>query len=524
MNCTKHPGSQIVSVCVTCGNTLVCVECMTDSLHKGHVFEKLREVSINIKANLKPKQVEYRRFASSLESDINEMMKIKEQQENDQKERVKIIDKQKEEIIDAATKMAESLKSEFAAETQNNCVQLQRGIDKVSEKLDKVKQHSDNVKRVIDEQDDITVINDSQKLEDTDGTRDPLPKLETIDFTPGKVNDRQLKLMFGGTASEMEELASLQGAQMATGMSLSTYKGSDFLGNVIRQGRELVPITSFQHSTSTPVTQMCCSCLCKSWIKCLDQREITLKTKHGQKKKTVKFNSAVHGMTTVNDDTLLICGYEDRDIKQVKLSTGKVTSLFSTGKLYPRYICMSPGGDLYVTLMDQYDYNVTADSERVLVRYSRHGQEKGRARHDGRGDVLFIYPGRVRTNGGVVGVVNGTDKYNSHLVLLNSDLTLRLRYLGNGKVVSGEEKFDTTTYKPDTDYFILDSDFIFDSLGNIIICEAYSRSVQLLSRDCVPMTTILPTQDYVPWAITITTDDEVWLGFKDGTVKVYKYT
>ncbi|XP_069101912.1 uncharacterized protein [Argopecten irradians] len=520
MDCPKHPGSPIVSVCVTCGTSLVCVECMTDESHQKHVFHKMGRVANDMKSKLKPKEAEYRRFASSLESDINEMLKLQTQQEDDQKERVKRIDKQKKEIIDAVTKMADSLKSQYEAETQNNIVQLQRGIDKVLEKLEKVKQHSDNVKRVIDEQDDITVINDSQKLEDTDGTRDPLPKLETIDFTSGKVNDRQLKLMFGGTASEMEELASLQGAPMATGMSLSTYKGSDFIGSVIRQGRELVQITSFQHSTSRPAIQMCCSCLGKSWIKCRDEWEVTLTDKHGHKEKTVKFNSAVGGMTIVNDDTLFICARGDRDIKQVKRSTGKVTSLFSTGKLCPWFICMSPCGDLYVTLMDLYDYNVTADSERVLVRYSAQGQEKGRAQYDGRGDVLFIWPGRVRTNGDIVGVTNYTDKYKSHLVLLNTDLTLRLRHLGNGKVVS-EEKFDTTTYKPDTDYFI--NDFLFGPLDSIIICEAYSRSVQLLSRDCVPITTILPTQDSVPWAITMTTDDEVWLGFGDGTVKVYKY-
>ncbi|XP_069109539.1 uncharacterized protein [Argopecten irradians] len=335
--------------------------------------------------------------------------------------------------------------------------------------------------------------------------------------------------MFGGTASEMEELASLQRAQIATDVSLSTAKESHFLDSVIRQGEELVPVTSFQRSTSTPVTQMCSSCPDKAWIRSRDERDITLRSKRGYREKTVKFNSLLGGMTIVNDDTLLICGLEDRDIKQVKLSTGmatslfssgKVTSLFCTGQLYPAYICMSPDGDLYVTLVDQSDFNVTADSERVLVRYSAQGEEKRRARHDGRGDVLFTCPTRVRTNGDVVGVINVTDKYNSHLVLLNTDLTLRLRYLGNDKVVSGEEKFDTTTYKPDTDYAI--TDFIFGPLDSIILCETYSRSVQLLSRDCVPMTTILPTQDSVPCSITITTNDEVWLGFSDGSVKVYK--
>ncbi|XP_021341475.1 uncharacterized protein LOC110442281 [Mizuhopecten yessoensis] len=259
-----------------------------------------------------------------------------------------------------------------------------------------------------------------------------------------------------------------------------------------------------------------------TWMRCHGGRELALIDKQGQEQLTLTFDSHVNGMSTVYDNTLLICGVEDRDIKQIILPSGKVTSVFSIGKLYPYHVCKPPSGDLYVTVLDSIDYKVTIDSERALVRYSPLGREKGRARYDRRGDPLFVGPFRVRFSNteDVIGVINNTDEDNNHLVLLNADLTLRLRYLGNGKVVLGEEKFDTTTYKPETKYAI--RDFIFHSFENIIICEYFSRCVRLLSKDCVPMCTLLQTQEHIPMSMTMN-GDEVWLGFIDGTVKVYKY-
>ncbi|XP_033730022.1 uncharacterized protein LOC117319298 [Pecten maximus] len=521
MECAKHPGNQIVSVCVTCDTTLVCVECMTDVLHQGHVFRKPQRIANDIKTKLKQNEAGNRNLMSCLETDLIEIQKRRAQQDDEQKERVKLINEQREEVTRAVNKMADNLISHYETQTQCNCVKLKHANDEISAKLEKVRRHEEDVNRIIDESDEIKVVNDSQKLEDIDGHRNLVPKLDTIEFTPRKVNTSQLTLMFEGNAAEMDEGKSLQAAQSPSSMAQSTYKGSDFVGTLVHKGRELVLKTTFKHTRYRSIQNMCSGCSGKAWIRCEKGREITLIDQHGHIERTLTFSSNIAGMTTVNGDTLLVCGKEERDIKQVTLPTGKVTSVFSTGKLYPRDICTAQNGDLFVTLMDEFGFNVTADSERVLVQYSSQGLEKGRASHDRRGDALFVRPYRVRTSntGDVIGVTNCTDNYNKHLVLLNGDLTLRLRFLGHGKVISVEEKFDTTTYKPDTMYFIYD--FIFDSFDNVVICEKYSACVQLLSRDCVPMATILPTQKIIPRSVTMA-DEEMWLGFNDGTVNVYE--
>ncbi|XP_069109390.1 uncharacterized protein [Argopecten irradians] len=514
MKCIKHPDSPVTAVCVTCGTTLVCVECVTDELHSGHVFRKPNKVAADIKTQLKPKIADNRKLVVSLESGVSQMQKLKSKQENEQKERVKLVNKQREMLLQAVNKTADNIISEFEAKTKGNCATLEKAIDDIPAKIEKVRQHEKDLKRIIGEKDNVVVVVDSQKLEDLDGYRNPLPELDTIEYTPGKVNTVQLQNMFRIT--EVDGSISLKRAESVTSMSQSAHKGSDFVGSLIRQGRKLFLDSVFQHSKSDKPTTMCLGAGGKAWIRCIQERRINLTDRRGRIEKTVNFDSPIFSMNTVDDDSVLVCDLR-KDIKRVNQSNGKVTSLFSTGRLYPMDACPAPDGDIYVTLVDKVDFNANIHSERVLIRYSPRGQEKSRTRQGRPGEALLIWPGRVRVSGtGDIGVLNQTDGQNSHLILLNKDLTLRLQYLDNGKVVSGNAEM----YKQYGNHFL--SDFNFDAVGNIIICEVHSSSVQLLSKDCVPMTTVLPAPKSPPWCMCMN-EDEIWLGCHDGTVKIYKY-
>ncbi|XP_060077022.1 uncharacterized protein LOC132556608 [Ylistrum balloti] len=511
MKCVKHPGNQIISVCATCDSTLVCEDCMTDEQHKSHVFEKPKTIANNIKTKLQKQEETVSVLMSCLEVDLDEAQKLKSQQEHNQNKIIKRINNSREEIIETVAKMAVKFISQSETQFQRNYVKLQNVSDDISAKLENMRRHREEVKYLIDSKDDLCVIERSQKLKDIDEQTTPLPELETI-------NTCQLELMIRGTEKE----PSLQGAQAPRFMSLSTSKGYDFVGNLLRPRKELLLERTFKQSESKSITYICFAFDGQAWIKCHKSKKISLTDKHGHVKKTLDFDVLILGMTVVNDQTLLICGEGDRDIKQVTLSSGEITSLFSTGKLMPRDICTAPNGDLYVTLRDEIGFITTRKSERVLARYCPRGREKDRALYDRRGNALFVCPGKVRISntGGVIGVTNFTAKDVNHLVLLNADLTLKSRYLGHGKIIHGEDTFDATSYKNGWSFII--DDFIFDSSENIIICEAYTRSVQLLSIDFVTMQTLLPKQESEPRSISMT-GDEMWLGFLNGTVKVYKF-
>lgn len=523
MDCTKHPGSPITAVCVTCSTILVCMECITDEQHKGHVFQKLQEAANDTKEKLKEKRNAHFITMAAMESDLNKLQTFAVQLRNGQKVTIKEINDQREGIIMATNDIADNLISLCEAQTESSCSKLESAAQDISTTRDIESRYIKDVDNLISEKDDIKVLQGSQKLitKDPSSKKNHLPDLDIIKFTPGTINTKQLKIMFGSSGSERDPVPSLQGAQAPTNMTPSTYKGSEFVGSLVRHGKKVVFESSFKHKHS-PILNMSCGSPGKVCIRCENETEINLTDIKGYEVKTFSADVAISGMTIVDADTLLICGRDTKDIRKLSLSTGNVTLLFPSGELHPRDICIAPGGDLLVTLMDTVEFYVTVNSERVLVRYSPQGQERARARHDCRGDALFVRPYRVRfnTTGTAIGVTNSTDKDNKHLVLLNTDLTLRSRYLGYGRVVDGKEKFDTTTYKPDKRYFI--NDFVFDELDNIIICERFSRSVQLLSGDCVPIIEVLPAQPSAPRSIA-RNGKELWIGFSNGTVMVYKY-
>lgn len=530
MHCKTHSDNRITAVCVTCRNTLVCVECMTDGSHDCHDFRKPQEIANNIKMKLVSKEAEDCKHISRLESDLKNAHDLQTQQDDGQNDTTTLINKQKEEIIAATNKMTEDFLSDNKAKFLCNRVKLQEADDEISTKLERVRKHREEIKRLIDEKDAIKVVYHFQNVEDIQEYNTSFPKLDTITFTPGKISKTKLKLMFGITTAETEEMASLQRAQVVHSMVNSTE--SDFEFPLNHPGRVHVCVleSTFKYSKANAITELCSGYGGKAWVSCKNAKELSLTDKHGRVEKTVKLNNAVKCATALSETTLLVCT-ESRDITQVTVLTGgimsmfaksTITVLFSLKKLYPLCIYPSPDGDIYATLVDATSYDVTTESERVLVRYSQQGQDKARAQYNKHGDVLFVRPFKVlcNANGDAIGVLNDMDQVNGHLVLLNADLTLRLRFLGNGTVIPGEEKFDTTVYKPDTNFAI--SDFTFDPLDNIIICEVYSRSVKLLSKDCVPMVTILPEQEHSPTSIMLTAN-EMWLGFYDGTVNVYKY-
>ncbi|XP_060063922.1 uncharacterized protein LOC132544351 [Ylistrum balloti] len=387
MECVKHPGNQTALVCVTCNSTPVCLECLTDEQHKCHEFGKQSETESH--TNKSEENVESELILGFM-SDLEEARRLKTQQNQEHLKRQEFINIRRKDLMDTINKIADSIISHSQTQTRGNCDILQGAIDGISSTLEKVrrdKEENNYPKRVIDDKDPLQMEEELGIKECNERDRKPLPKLETFEFIYGEVNTSQLKLMFGVTKVEIEEVESLQGAQPSNNTTLSINQNSDSDTTLICQGGELVPEATFKLPNASAIKHMCFTCCGKTWIRCINAQAIILRDKSGDIEKTVTFDSIVAGMTVVSDNTLLICGEEDKDIKQVTLSSGEVTSLFLTGDLSPVDICASPSGDIYVTQMDKFDYNVTSDSKRVLVHYSAQGHEKDR-----QGDAMFVWP------------------------------------------------------------------------------------------------------------------------------------
>ncbi|XP_060073559.1 uncharacterized protein LOC132553342 [Ylistrum balloti] len=271
------------------------------------------------------------------------------------------------------------------------------------------------------------------------------------------------------------------------------------------------------------------------WIQYDGCNDVRLTDMTGNPIDSLTCDEKITGMDFQNEGDLFIC--VGNQIKHAKMPNGDLKTFVYTKYLKPRDLCVSSFGDVYVTFEDKPDYNLMSDNERIVIKYSAQGREKARSRYDQQGNYLFVRPSRIMvdSSGEAVYVINYTDQCRSHVVVLNSvDLTLRLRYLGNGEVVFAEQTLAsktmirnatkvtssqiTMTYTPTMKYAV--TDIGLDAYDNILLCEFYSRSVQLLTSDFVPMLTILPTQLHAPLLIAVSTS-VLWVGFKDGSVAVY---
>lgn len=523
MDCEQHEDHPVCFVCRTCGNTLVCLECIAGK-HNGHFFGKLDVIAEQTRRKLYSKELESRLLLANLKADNGEMIEVLEKQGNECLCRQ--VSNQLPLLHSAVDLTANTLQSGC---NHNSSASIKTALKTCLERIESVTERKRKLEEIAPMKDDLALICALKKLPNIDSNRIAYPKNATAKFTPGitEIHTNQIKKMLQGMPAEEkeEETAGIRLTQIGKKFSIlkSEEPDSCYHWSVKRQKTEVIWKTTFQSSTYIYMHEMCVFPEEDVWFKCVARNEISLIRRNGTVQKTVKFDSELGGMTTTNPYTILVCNCDSRCIDKVILPEGKITRAFTTGGLIPMSICASNTGELFVTVVDDDNiYSVTSNSVRVLARFSPKGVESRRVQRDKRGGLLFNHPDKVKVNnsGDRIAVVNYCTDKNNYILIFNKDLSLRYRYLGDGKLLSGDDKFDTVAYKPSKDFSI--GDMAFDPSDNILICEFYTKTVQLLSRDCVLLRTIIPTQTKTPRCLAFV-GDELWIGDFYGTVNVYTY-
>ncbi|XP_021344905.1 uncharacterized protein LOC110444873 [Mizuhopecten yessoensis] len=288
---------------------------------------------------------------------------------------------------------------------------------------------------------------------------------------------------------------------------------------VASQDEAGVILSTFQHATSTP-TAICPSDCGHSWIIHNNANEIKQISNSGVIRRTVDVSGSKHllGMTALADRSLLVCSPHTKCIKQVHHPSGHVFELFHTAPLIPVGICVSPTGDILMTLIDKWSYDKSRDSHRVLMKCNSNWKMTAEAKYSKHGENLFVLPYKVSisNNGKLVAVINQTSDMTSHLMLFDIHFTLLLRCIGHENVVLGDRLDDTMTERFNV------MDVKFDVTDNLVIIEGYTGTVQVLDPvTCRPLR-ILVREQGSPWTLAVL-DNNMWVGFQDGRVKCLTY-
>ena len=219
---------------------------------------------------------------------------------------------------------------------------------------------------------------------------------------------------------------------------------------------------------------------------------------------------------TDNDRDFIYTEYNNSLIRRYT-PNGKKSVIFSVDPLYPTWIRKTQTDNIIVCLMESwnvftaiYANALTPSSRRLVQRMTLKGKVLNtyEFRED---DVtrLFTLPWRTAENGNSdICVINRFTPEYGELVVMYQNGRVRFTYHGQQNVM-----FDP-------------ADVACDSKCRIIVTDRINKSFHLLSPNgkflrYIFSTVMSPTSPE-PYTLTLNRD-YVWIGFAEGSVKVYKY-
>ncbi|XP_021340215.1 uncharacterized protein LOC110441417 isoform X2 [Mizuhopecten yessoensis] len=505
MECVYHKDETVIMVCTHCDKyPFVCAICVEED-HAEHRLASLRSAAQSIRQELEQAQSNNLHVFEEIKSDLDNLAKIRENLQQG----AHLVENQMVKRQNIMKSEVDTVKNEVHYKHQMELGKNMEAIDKTEQALkqqfSQIATFQRKVVQLKNMNDYVDMIVTGRNVEVPQSSR-RIPRLDihALVFLPGAVRDGELERMFG----------SIKGASdHANNNENKRDKSSDFFGLIERKSKiKVTPVTSFKLSKHVGVDNMFCPKSKVCWLKCQDKNSVKLSNRSGEIKQAINLGTRSDGFTVSADNKLLFCCTLQKCIKEIALPNGEITEKLSTCPLTPNRICTDPSGDIYVTLCDEDDYEVTDDSTRVLVRYDRWGEEAARCQADGYGGSLFVVPEDVCVNntGTRVAVINRVSDRRRELVVLDEDLSPVLIYTGP-RVLTGDSLAGYSLYG-----------VVFDTRDNILVAECYSKTVQLLSPSCEPLKVLL-TMNTTPWAMTIQ-GNEVWIGDEKGKVQIFRYS
>ena len=244
----------------------------------------------------------------------------------------------------------------------------------------------------------------------------------------------------------------------------------------------------------------------QAWVNDVINDDIKLLSLHSEETQCITLPPHTH-FTTLSNGEFIVLSFQNKVIRRVNL-TGKMKDIASTKPLSPKYISKTQTDEILVSLRDDGDrYKLQPSSRRLVQRMAPTGKvlQTFEFREDGT-TRLFTLPGRTAENGNAnICVINHTSDDTGELIVLHENGRLHFTY--NGQKNS---QFDP-------------SDVACESRRRIVVSNRNTKSIHLLSPNGTFLRYLLSDMFSTPQIIALY-GGSLWIGFYDGTVKVYKYT
>ncbi|KAK3083237.1 hypothetical protein FSP39_017492 [Pinctada imbricata] len=471
--CENHDKKELHAYCKTCDKK-VCTTCIKEE-HSSHDWETITDILREKKHSLPEECKEIRaKKLPGLKKDLHRLERKIQEEDTRFEQNKSVLNGSRQRYIDGINKLFDDRidvcqqKSEAAKQIyKDKRVVLKQKVE-----------YLDMVTTALDK--DINTLPDHDILDMEKEMRGELEKALsysddkytcTTVFVPGQMNMKVLENMIGEIHS----------------VSVEEMNEIDRYSNVI---------TSIKPVSDTNI-----------WVKVYDDSHMKLLDGAGEELKVMK--TPGYDLITSRGGDIVLSDVEKRSIS-VLTQDEKTISTFDTKPLYPTFISKTENDDILVTLRDDGDsYNLVPTSRRIVQRMTLTGKvlHTYEFREDGK-TRLFTLPSKTAENKNKdVCVINRLSGDNGELVVLHKDGRVKFTYRGDG--------LESEKFSP--------GDVECDVKCRILLTEYYSRAIHMLSSEGMYLCKLCQYEQLVPTVISIY-GDNIWCGFLDGKVKVYKYS
>ena len=293
-------------------------------------------------------------------------------------------------------------------------------------------------------------------------------------FVPGEINEEAIEEMIGA----------IEETTMVHVEEIKTFKPFDSIIYTI------APISCIQ-----------------AWI--CDNKRDSIKQLSSQSTdtKSVTLSPRFDFITLSNGD-FIVTNHNQQGIKRVT-ADGKVSDIINTKPLHSTVISKTHTNDMLVILVDEngFQFDLQPSSRRLVQKMTLSGKVLNTYEFQGDGKTrLFTLPWKTTENlNSNICVINSTSNDTGELVVLHDDGSLRFTYHGR----------DASVFTP--------FEVACDSERRIIVSEIDKNSLHVLRADGTFLGYLLSDMFEHPVKMAIY-ENNLWIGFRDGTVKVYEYT
>ena len=477
--CEDHPNEELSCFCKTC-KMFICTTC-AKTTHNGHDWDfipivakkRRKETPIlcrKIKQDDMPRCREKMRTVDRTIADVDKSSA----------EDVKRLEERRSAMIDAVNQIIDEQKRKRIAIKEKESRKLQEDRSQLRTKIEYLDKMTSSLDSNIGAYTDFDVIEMEiemlKALAELEAYDVGIPDTD-VTYVPGEINRAVIAEMIG----RIEETA-VNVDDSVTVEEVKTFREFD------KTILTIAPISSNQ----TWVAARDSNTLKQLSLRCMETNSVTL---------------PLHtDFVTLSNGDFIVTHGKDQVIRRVT-SAGKVSDIVSTKPLHPTWISKTQTSDILVSLDDGGDdFKLKPSSRRLVQRMTLTGKvlHTYEFRED---DVtrLFTWPVRSAENGNSdICAINRTSRVTGELIVLHGDGRVRTIYRG-----LKDSKFDPR-------------DVACDSKKRIIVSDCTNKCLHLLGPDGIFLRYLLSDMFDFPHVLALY-QDNLWVGFDKGAVKVYKY-